>query len=226
MEIPKEVSSLWKQLSQFVAQTCKGRDDSHGHRHMERVATNSLYIFLELYGEIDCRNINVAKMVIVSAWLHDVADHKYDRDGRLKIMVKQFLMKVYQGDREKVNLIIDIIDRVSFSKEKKSKDKNIKLDWNEKLGSTGTLVRNIVSDADKLEAIGEEGVKRCINYTVEKHKERTGSIGMDYDNLVNEVKTHAQEKLLKLKDEYIRTKPGKAKAQPLHNEMVEALNNL
>ena len=226
MEIPKPILTLWRQLSQFVRVECADRDESHGYDHMKKVAYNSLKIFTDLYDYIDSRNLYIAKLVVVTAWLHDVADHKYDKDGLLKIKVSKFVHKLYKNDHKTTRLVLNIIDRIPFSRENVAKQKNIPSDWNTVLGKTGVIVRNIVSDADKLEAIGEEGVNRCITYTIEKYKEKTGSIGMDYDLLVKEVKEHADEKLLKLRDEFIRTKPGKKMANKLHSEMVEVLDAL
>lgn len=34
----------WNILSEFVAETCKGRDDSHGYAHMKAVAETSEFI--------------------------------------------------------------------------------------------------------------------------------------------------------------------------------------
>ena len=44
--------------------------------------------------------------------------------------------------------------------------------------------------------------------------------------MVKDVKQHAKDKLLRLKDEFIRTKPGKKMAEKLNNEMVEELKKL
>jgi hypothetical protein len=37
---------------------------------------------------------------------------------------------------------------------------------------------------------------------------------------------HANEKLLKLKDHFIRTETGKLMALPLHNELLDEINKL
>ena len=64
----------------------------------------------------------------------------------------------------------------------------------------GLIVRNIVSDADKLEAIGEIGVNRCCQYTREKYGE-----DLSKEKLVSYVKEHCEEKLFLLSEKYIKT---------------------
>lgn len=99
---------------------------------------------------------------------------------------------------------MDIIDRISYSKEVKMIKAN-NLDWKCVLGVKGLIVRNIVSDADKLEAIGKIGLDRCIEYTktkyFEKHSEK-----IPKNVLKVMVNNYADEKLKTLKDHFIRTK--------------------
>ncbi len=60
-------------------------------------------------------------------------------------------------------------------------------------------MRNIVSDADKLEAIGEIAIERMINY----RNECTDCVFISEDyiqRLINEMREHAEEKLLVLVD--------------------------
>ena len=59
------------------------------------------------------------------------------------------------------------------------------------LGPDGQLVRNIVSDADKLEAIGREGVNRCMEYSRAKLK-------CEEPKLIQRLVEHCEEKLFLL----------------------------
>ena len=203
-------------LENFVKKTCDkaGRDPSHGYEHMKQVYANSMIICKMM----KIKDPYILKMVTIVSWLHDVFDHKYDFDGKLKNRVNEFLESHYKP--KDIKLILDIIERISFSKENKVRINNQQLDWIEVLGEKGVLIRNIVSDADKLEAIGKEGINRCIMYTKECNE------NISDDELINNVKKHADEKLLRLKDEFIRTEAGKQLAQPLHEEMKNMLENM
>ena len=68
-----------------------------------------------------------------------------------------------------------------------------------------------VSDADRLEALGQVGLERCIEFT----KARNGIVPDD-------VVTHCHEKLLRLLPEnFIKTQLGKSMAVPLHDVIVD-----
>ncbi len=206
-------------LSKFVQDICSDRDPSHGHSHMKQVTKNSLDIFaneINNYTSDQTKQNYLKDLVMHVAWLHDVADHKYDKDGSIKKKVKDYLVKTVA---DCADLIENIIDRISYSKENMSKINNIKLDWPEVLGADGCFVRNIVSDADKLEALGKVGLDRCVQYI--KEKDPT----ISYEQLVTKVNGHANEKLLRLADEFIVTPYGKKLAEKLHDELIDALNN-
>ena len=49
---------------------------------------------------------------------------------------------------------------------------------------------------------------------------------MPYDCLKSDVINHSNDKLLRLKDGFIRTKTGKIMAEKLHDEFVAELNYL
>lgn len=217
-----KLQEKWNQLSQFVKETCKDRDDSHGYQHMKTVADTSLIIFVELYG-LSNDNLEFAVDVITVAWLHDVADHKYEKGTNLKETLKTFLG---QFSPDKCDLIINIIDRISFSKENSSIMIGKKLDWNDVLGEYGCKIRDIVSDSDKLEAIGRGGIERFIEYHNHTYANKYNKEQISYELMIKKLKEHADEKLLRIKDEFIRTIPGKRFAEIKHKEMVEELNKL
>ena len=118
-----------------------------------------------------------------------------------------------------------IIDYVSYSKEKKAIDNNTPIDFSKELGYLNATVRDIVSDADKCEAIGQLGLYRCIEYTQHVYKQKNQT-DMPYDCLKSDVINHSNDKLLRLKDGFIRTKTGKIMAEKLHDEFVAELNYL
>lgn len=203
---------LWDKLSAFVSKTCQDRNPDHGFEHMQTVAYNTLKI---LQSE-NIKSQEIWQDAIIVAWLHDVADHKYDQDGTLKENVYQFLTKLVNDP----NLIMNIIERISYSKEVKMGT----TDWPKVLGNHGCLVRNIVSDADKLEALGVNGFDRCVEYTKYDYKKKFNH-EIPYEILKKNVLDHADDKLLKLKDLYIRTESGKKMAQDLHKELICCLGS-
>lgn len=224
IENNERLNMLWEDLSIFVLEKCYDRPESHGWGHAKSVAITSVEIFADEYfiNNGDCLDIDILELVIISAWLHDVYDHKYDHDGKLKEIVYDYLKEIsdsvgYDIDYE---LIMNIIDRISFSKENKQLMLGLPLDFEEVLGVNGCLVRNIVSDADKLEAIGKAGLHRCIAYTKEKNPE------INDDTLFLDVRKHMEEKLLRISTEFMRTTSGKSRAEILHEEMIEESKKL
>lgn len=223
-------SSTYKlvyKLSDFVRKTCElyGRDPPHGWEHMNKVAENAECIFKQT---VEIGNFNyclIHRLVLVCAWLHDVPDHKYDKDGNLETACRHFLKTELSYDDDFVNLIMNIISRVSFSKENKDLIAGKESDWVEVLGPIGCLVRDIVSDADKTEAIGEIGIKRCALYSAEKYAEKHNTeIGRTA--LKKNIIDHSDEKLFRLYTEFIRTDAGKILAKPHFDRMLDILNNL
>lgn len=213
---------LWNSLSEFVKLMCIDRDDSHGYEHMKAVAFNSLKIFAnEKLPDIYHKEI-LCSIIIVS-WLHDVSDHKYDKDNTLKLKVRNFLITLVNS--EECEKLMKVIEYVSYSKEQKAIINKTPIDFSDELGELYAIVRNIVSDADKLEALGKIGFERCMGYTKHTYKEKYGN-DMPYELLKQTVIGHANEKLLRLKDHFIRTDAGKKMAVPLHNELIDELSKL
>ena len=188
-------------LSKFVSETCKNRDESHGFDHMKTVANISSIIVSRYFGVNDKYKF----LITICAWLHDVNDHKYDNEN--EEVLNHFLELNFPEYR---SLILDIIKRVSFSFEKKyGRD-----DWLEVLGENGLFVRNIVSDADKIEAIN---INRCYLYEKMKHPEFN-----DKETWMRVIE-HYNEKLVLLKDHYLYTEAAKKLAEPLHQKMCDTV---
>lgn len=190
---------------------CSNRDKSHGIEHAKAVTSNALWI---------SKNYDIEdEYVYVTAMLHDLADHKYDVEMDV---VYQCLYDIYE-DKDICNKICDVIKCISFSTEKKN-GKGWYKDYLEKKYPQDYQIlielRNIVSDADKLEAIGRIGIDRCIEYSkkhlkIEKEEE-----------IIKEVKKHCQEKLFKIYEEYLMTPIGKEKGLIKYQEMKYYLSNI
>ncbi|GKT28339.1 Hypothetical protein, putative [Aduncisulcus paluster] len=116
--------------------------------------------------------------------------------------------------------ILDTIDAISFSKEKKRGKRWFVAE----LGKYWVQIRDIVSDSDKIDALGAIGVQRARQFTKERYSMRGKEIS-EVD-LIKEVIEHAEEKLLRLMDEYVVTVPGKHLCRPKHDDFVLELNRM
>jgi len=200
----------WAMLDEFVEKVCADRDESHGYEHMKTVAETTRAIVQQDFSEelmIDATTV---------AWLHDIADPKYDKDGKLSEM----LVEWGSGRIENFHLVLKTIHLVSFSTENKAILTGTPLNYEDLLGKHFATVRQIVSDADKLEAIGKIGVDRCLQYT------RHANPGHTEEQIIAAVKKHAEEKLKRLANEFIRTPTGKKIASLKHSELLQALADL
>lgn len=205
----------WNKLSEFVETTCANRDESHGYAHMKAVAETSLHIVQQDYR--DRRHYHHLILdAITAAWLHDIADHKYDKDGTLQ----QTLDTFGQANIQNYENIKQVVKYVSYSSENKAILAGTPLDYDTILTPYYALVRHIVSDADKLEAIGKIGIKRAIEYTREANPTFTE------EQVIADVRKHADEKLLRLATEFMRTPKGHFLAQSRHVEMINELKLL
>ena len=197
---------LEKKLSDFVMYITDGRDESHGYEHAKCVVENSKKIMFSM--EI---NDNQYKWSLIVAWLHDVADHKYDKDGSLLVQLKNFIKSIESNDDicEKIVICVGLI---SFSKEIKYGYKY----YEKILSGEWLIVRNIVSDADKLEAIGYVGIIRGMQYAQENSKDILSD-----DQLIKYVWENAKERMFLLSRYYMNTKIGSIMSVPLHIMSVD-----
>ena len=194
----------------FVRNITKNRDNSHGLDHMMKVMRNSMMIFKK---SEHCENIKIGKLVFYSAILHDVYDHKYDIDGSLRKATIDFLNQ----HTDFTNSVMRIIDCISFSKEKRLGKRYFET----LLNNQELIARDIVSDGDKIEALGSIGYERCKEYSFHYLTKKLG-----YEpcakTVNDEVKKHYQEKLAILADEYIVTDTGKIIAK-YQNDILKNL---
>ena len=84
-----ELNELNEFLSNYVQNICRGRDESHGHSHMEKVANTATYIVNKDFKDHP-DYLKILKDSLIVAWLHDVSDHKYDKDGTLDERLDEF----------------------------------------------------------------------------------------------------------------------------------------
>ncbi len=200
-----ELVNLSNKLEKFVIESTTMFDDSHNHVHMKKVVSNSFEIIdndKEIQEKIFKYN-EIINLVMIIAWLHDVRDHKYPNSIKQEEL-ENFIKTIDPMNNE---IICKIISNISWSKEAKGLREHFEEPYQ--------TVLNIVSDADRLEALGKIGIERCETFT----KERGGKIPQD-------VIVHCHEKLLRiLPDGYIKTSYGKKLAEPLHQEIVNYVNS-
>lgn len=206
------IEARWNLLSDFVEEVCAGRDDSHGHAHMKAVAETTRFIIQQDFID-DSGNLTLD--AITAAWLHDIADHKYDHDGTLEQKLDDFGRANIWNYQE----IKQVIKYVSFSTENKAIIAGAPLNFQAILGAYYSQIRDIVSDADKLEAIGAVGIHRCIEYTTHTNPTYT------HAQINHEVKKHADEKLLRISTQFIKTPTARSIANIRHQEMLEWLHH-
>ena len=193
----------------FVEECHKGDYSGHDLEHIRRVVENAKKI-LEAEKNAD------EKVVILSAVLHDVDDYKLGGNG-------ENLEKFFESNNIDVELrgkIRDIIENISFSK---SGDKP----------RFNTLEQKIVSDADKLDAMGAVGVCRTVMYSAFTKRDLFNDEELPIKELSEEEYknknrkgnhsiNHFFDKLLKLKGA-MQTETGRKMAEKRHQFMVEFL---
>lgn len=147
-------------------------NDIHGFPHIERVYNLCITLGKKLNANLD--------VLKIASLLHDLARNKKKNkdidENHAEISAK--LAKVYLNSQdfnlpdENMNNIIHCIKAHSFSNQVRPK----------------TLEAKILSDVDKIDAIGAIGLYRTIGYTIQNK-----------GNL-NDVINHLEEKILKIKD--------------------------
>ena len=200
---------LIKKALEFVCECLKSDNSGHDIEHIKRVVENAkLIIKGEKGADYD--------VVILAAILHDVDDYKLRGSGdNLERFFK--INNVDEKLREKRRVVVESI---SFSKS--GDNPNFEM-----------IEQKIVSDADKLDAMGAIGVCRTIMYSVSTNRALFDNDELPEENLSKEEYkdknrkgnhsiNHFFDKLLKLKGA-MQTETGKIEAQKRHDFMVEFL---
>lgn len=172
---------------EFIEKLFEGNSDGHGMDHAMRVFHNAMII---------AHTENCDKQVVaLAALLHDADDHKIFHTEN-NANARGFLLERGVSEKE-IELILEIINGVSFSKNKDNKPK--------------TIEGMIVQDADRLDAMGAVGIARMFAYG--------GKHGRDLETSIQ----HFYEKLLLLKD-LMNTEKAKEMARSRHEYLMGFLN--
>ena len=180
------------------------RDKSHGVDHIQKVLSNvdkiSKHFIFSPREEIILRTC---------ALLHDAYDHKYLQKLEDIMFVKEQILNdltKFGLSLNEIHIIFIIIDNISFSKEKEQRRLK-KYRYSELitlLSPNMINIRNIVSDADKIEALGNEGISRMILYSNHKFNK-----SIHIKTLIDDIKQLCQNKLyILISHNYIRTGIG------------------
>lgn len=183
------MDEIIKKAIDYVENIFDGNSDGHGADHSLRVYNNALNI-RKAY---ECNELYVD----LGALLHDVDDHKLFNNKNNE-NARKFLIE-NDFDSEAIEDIIEIINSVSFTKNKGTKPK--------------TLEASIVQDADRIDAIGAIGVARTFMYS-----------GKNVRGIEDSLK-HFDEKLLLLKD-MMNTDEAKKLAEKRDSFMKEFLSEI
>ena len=187
----------------FCEELVDGYDESHDLKHHIDVLKNAIIIYS------DTKTVDTVKLfalIFYASMLHDTIDYKYPKNIEEKTKkLWNYLQLHIPNEWENIKWIIN---NISYSKERDN-------GYPTHSDPIVQLARDIVSDADKLEAIGEAGLRRCKIYTMAMNPDLSAE---GIDKLVVE---HCHDKLLKLRGEYIRTTLGKKLAEPKHQVIAE-----
>lgn len=158
-------------VTKFVEKHMLQFDASHNFAHVMRV--HDMAVEITEQGQYPEADVNIIK---IAALMHDVNDHKYmpaDADPR---MIYNLMIEF--GATEKMAQQVDIIvNHVSYSYEIANCDTTAY----KQIIQMPEL--RIVQDADRLDALGKDGVDRCIIYNKSKGRDMLDVIEHFHDKL-------------------------------------------
>ena len=173
--------------NEYIERLLAGNADGHGLDHSIRVYKNAM-LLAETEPTAD------RFIVALSALLHDADDYKLFQTEN-NANARNFL-KSANVDPETTDRICEVINSVSFSKNRGKKPE--------------TIEGQIVQDADRLDAIGAIGIARTFAFGGKHNRSLESSID------------HFHEKLLLLKD-LLNTEKAKELAESRHLFMEQFL---
>ena len=160
----------------------------HGYDHTERVVHLCKVIGIEYNADME--------VLIPAAILHDIGRPNNDHASHSASQAKKILMERV-WDLALIEGIVHAVEVHSFSAG----------------GEAKTLEARILSDADKLDALGAVGVYRAAQY------------GLEHDRSIEDFICHFHEKLLKLKD-MLYTDLAKEMAEKRHEFMLSYIEQI
>lgn len=189
------------------------RDASHGMNHFERVRQGAL----ELAEKTRCEALSADESLLLqlAALCHDILDHKYlDNNDvfekrSLESEMRRALAELSGLSPTQVADVCLISENVSLSKELAGR-----MDEDQLMERSLLHLRNYVSDADKLDALGIGGVKRLAQYQMHRFHEE----GVSVEKLSSEYLKVVAEAHLLHRAEYLRTPEAMMRGRSLLTE--------
>ena len=182
--------NILEEVTEYVRKLFSGNSGGHDFEHTMRVYKNAMDI-------ADDINDAEREVVALAALLHDADDHKLfntENNQNARTILSQIGI-----DSEKVDRICEVINSVSFSKNKGKLPE--------------TLEGKIVQDADRLDAMGAIGIARTFAY------------GGEHGRSLEDSVQHFHDKLLLLKDG-LNTEKARKMAERRHKFLVDYLDEL
>lgn len=166
-------------------------DPVHGIGHIERVVKIACQI-ANSYKNVD------HEVLLLAAHLHDIGRISEPENHAVRsASIAKYLLRVLEYPEDKIEKVVDAVLAHSYSSRYESM----------------SLEARILSDADRLDALGSIGLARVLMYS--------GELGRE----LNEVIEHIKLKLLKL-PEAMHTDEGKVEAERRVKIIKEFLENL
>lgn len=143
---------------EWLAEVTHDRDASHGMEHFLRVRDAAVSLALEEQ-HLSERELLLLELAALS---HDLLDHKYvapEKAEQLRTAMRGALQERAALSPRDVGRVELIADNISLSKELRGE-----LQFRELEACCCVHLRDLVSDADKLEALGRAGLVRLAQY--------------------------------------------------------------
>lgn len=191
MEKMKKTDKI-KLTEEYVRQGLRDYDSGHDWWHIERVRRMALLINRKESG-IDPFNVEIA------ALLHDSADSKFITGDIYKRYEDVMIFMEKNGMNRITEQVINVIRNISFSNKMPA-------------DTLSNPLLHVISDADKLDALGAIGIARAFNYGGFRN-----NLIFNPDNRqqISTTIGHFYHKLLKLKD-MMYTETGRCLAVERH----------
>lgn len=198
-----------KRIEEYVSSKLSVVDAGHDMSHINRVVINAKVIQQQEGGRLF--------VVVAGALLHDILDEKLFDPTEAEFELRDFLKSIYIS-LDEINLLVSLIKCISYGSEFDNNKDDLFLE------------AKIVSDADKLDAMGAIGIARTFHFGGYKNRKIYDidvspvrySSTKEYRKSAAPTINHFYEKLLLLKDK-MKTKTGKLLAEQRHLFMEKYL---
>lgn len=207
-------------IDDFVKEETAHHDESHGFAHANKVRDLTLTILKNTdTSDVRWEIEKIGKFISAFAMFHDVYDKKYYNQIEINkkiTKIKKFIINLGFSDFE-ATMMIQMIDDLSMTRE-------MMLQY---VGKTTDnfgqfqVLRDIVSDADKIDSLGFWGYERIYHYNHTKYYEVNKSMDDVYWHMYQII----VNRLYLVKDEYARTEYGKKLAEIYHEELEYVVDN-